>query len=228
VADPIQNLETNIRAVKRLLEIHTGLAGDTPGRKHNVEVLHKSAIVLLVACWEAFIEDLASAAFEAMLKHAPDHTTFTDDVLTHASRKLKAAQDNRDVWRLAGGGWKNVLTEHKVDLFKEYIGKLNTPKPKQIDGLFAALIGVVSVSASWQWHKTTADKAIQKLTALVELRGSIAHRVATSKAVHKKAVSDYVDFIYRLAVISSNRVTAFVFTRTKQRQWPHYRYGKVS
>ena len=227
MADPIQNLETNIAEVKRLLAIHNELTGSSPGRKHNVEVLNKSAVVLLVACWEAFIEDLASAAFEAMLKHAPDHTIFPDDVLTQASKKLKAAPDNREVWRLAGKGWQAVLTDHKSDLFKEYIGKLNTPKPKQIDALFSSLIGVSSLSTRRRWHKNDADRTTKKLTALVELRGSIAHRVATSQSVRKAAVNDYMDFIYRLAVISANRIRAFIHARTKKSEWNSYRYGKI-
>jgi hypothetical protein len=231
VADHIQNLETNIAEVKRLLEIHEELVGASQGRKHNVEVLNKSAIVLLVACWEAFVEDLASTAFEAMLTHAPDHSIFPDDVLTQASKKLKAAPDNREVWRLAGTGWLAVLADHKSDLFKEYIGKLNTPKPKQIDALFSSLIGVQSLSAKWIWPKSDADKAKKKLTALIELRGSIAHRVATSQSVRKAAVTGYMDFIYRLAVISSNHVRTFVRARTKIRTkkqpWGSYRYGKI-
>lgn len=227
MADPIQNLEKNIAEVKRLLEIHKELAGTSQGRKHNVEVLNKSSIVLLVACWEAFVEDLASSAFEAMLQHAPDHGIFPDDVLAQASKKLKTAPDNREVWRLAGTGWRAVLTDHKNDLFKEYIGKLNTPKPRQIDALFSSLIGIPSLSAKWLWHKTDADKATKKLTTLVELRGSIAHRVATSQSVRKAAVTDYMDFIYRLAVISSNRVRAFIYARTKKRTWSPYRYGKI-
>lgn len=224
MTDPIQRFEKNIAEVKRLLEIHLQLAGKSPGRKYNVEVLNKSAIVLLVACWEAFIEDLASAAFKFMLTHATDHKAFPDDVLAIASKKLKSAPDNREVWRLAGTGWRSVLEEHKDDLFKEYIGKLNTPKPKQVDGLFNSLLGLSSISSKWFWHTVPHDKACQKLTQLIELRGAIAHQVAAGKPVSKALVFDYMWFIYRLAVISSNRVRAFVFARTKKVSWPPYKF----
>ena len=224
MTDPIQRLEKNINEVKRLLEIHRLLAGNSPGRKYNVEVLNKSAIVMLVACWEAFIEDLASSAFKFMLEHATDHTAFPDDVLAIASKKLKSAQDNREVGRLAGTGWRSVLTEHKDDLFKEYIGKLNTPKPKQVDSLFSSLLGLSSISSKWFWHTVPHDKACQKLTGLIELRGSIAHQVGAGKAVSKALVSDYMRFVYRLAVISNNRTRAFVAARTKKIPWPSYKY----
>lgn len=224
MTDPIQRLEKNIQEVKRLLEIHRQLAGDSPGRKYNVEVLNKSSIVLLVACWEAFVEDLAAAAFDFMLKHAADYSAFPDDVLVLASKKLKLAQDNREVWRLAGSGWRSVLQDHRNDLFKEYIGKLNTPKPKQVDGLFHSLLGISSISSKWFWHTFPHDRACEKLTKLIELRGAIAHQVSAGKAVSKASVQDHMHFIYRLAVISSNRVRAYVSARTTKRPWSGYKF----
>jgi hypothetical protein len=222
--DPIQKFEANILEVKRLREIHKSLTGNLPGRKHNVEVLNKSAVVLLVACWEAFVEDLATAAFNFVLANAADHTSFPNDVLALSSRRLKAAADNREVWRLAGTGWRDVLVAHKDELFKDHIGKLNTPKPKQIDSLFASLLGIPSLSVRWRWHNVPAAKNITRLNELIELRGAIAHRVAASKAVHRKTIQEYLWFIYRLATISSNRTRAFVFTRTKIYPWPSYKF----
>jgi len=71
--NPIQRFEGNVGEVKRILEIHREIAGKAPGRKRDVEVLNKSAVVLLVACWEAFIEDLAEAAFDFLLANAKTH-----------------------------------------------------------------------------------------------------------------------------------------------------------
>lgn len=39
--------------VDRLLEIHENLGGTAPGRRRRLEVLNKSAIVLITAIWEA-------------------------------------------------------------------------------------------------------------------------------------------------------------------------------
>ncbi len=226
-SDPMESLIQNISEVRRLMQIHEQLGGKTPGRKHKLEVLNKSGIVLLVACWEAFIEDLASTAFDSMLSHAEDHTTFPSDVLTRSSRQLKNAQDERLVWNLAGKGWRTVLAAHKVELFKEYVGKLNTPKPKQIDALFSALIGIDNLSWRWSWKGMSAEAATDKLNRLVELRGSIAHRVAAAKTVHKADVKNHLKFIYRLAVRTSNRTRAFIYAHTKQRPWGRYTYGGV-
>jgi hypothetical protein len=53
--------------VRRLLQIHGQLGGTGPGRRWGSEVLNKSAVVLLVACWEAYLEDLVTHAFDESL-----------------------------------------------------------------------------------------------------------------------------------------------------------------
>ena len=169
----LDNLKSNRKQVRRLLEIHGIVAGKGVGYKHDVEVLHKSAIVLLVASWEAYVEDLATNAFEALLAAAKDHDIFPPDVLTSASSVLKKADNNREIWKLAGDGWKQVLKDHKLELFSQYIGKLNTPKPKQIDGLFHALIGISNISSRWHWKGMSEQDSADKLEGLIELRGSI-------------------------------------------------------
>jgi len=68
------------------LEIHEGLSGSGPGRRHNLEILNRSALVLLVACLEAFVEDLASHAFDWMLANASEATLIPGRVLTLASK----------------------------------------------------------------------------------------------------------------------------------------------
>ena len=224
----LDNLSSNRKQVRRLLEIHGIVAGKGVGYKHDVEVLHKSAVVLLVASWEAYVEDLATNAFEALLAAAKDHTVFPPDVLTSASSALKKAADNREIWKLAGNGWKQVLKDHKLELFGQYIGKLNTPKPKQIDGLFHALIGISNISSRWHWKGMSEQDSADKLEGLIELRGSIAHRVTSSKKVYKYVVEDYVDFVTRLAVISSNRVLAFVTARTGTAPWSRYRFKRTT
>jgi hypothetical protein len=58
-SDFVRAFNDNVAETERLIDIHSALTGKERGYRHNVEVLNKSGIVLLVACWEAFIEDLA-------------------------------------------------------------------------------------------------------------------------------------------------------------------------
>lgn len=192
----------------RLAEIHEEISGTGPGRraKYDVEILNKSGIVLLVATWEAYVEDLATAAFDALFAAATTHDVFPAKVLTLAARELRSAADERRLWELAGTGWQAVLLRHRQTVLDRYVGTLNTPKPEQVDGLFAELIGLVDLSSHWRWTKTTADQARKRLTELVELRGDIAHRVKTTRKVTKAEVVRARDFTSRLAAVSSNQV----------------------
>lgn len=218
---------SNIKEVRRLLAIHKQIAGGGVGYKHNVEVLNKSCIVLLVACFEAYIEDLASSAFEFMLSHADDAHIFPIHVLTQASKKLKADEDERKVWQLAGNGWKKVITDHKEGLLKKHIGLFNTPKVEPIDRLFKDLLGVPQLSNAWKWKAMSVGNSRSKLNDLIELRGAIAHRVSVDRSVTKLYVTESIDFINRVCVICHNAINDFVFTRTGKKPWGSYVFGKT-
>lgn len=224
---PHLNLWNNLNEVDRLLQIHARVAGKKRGRKYNVAVLNKSAIVLLVACWEAFVEDLAEDAFSIMVKRAKAHGIFPKKVLVEAAKPLKDATNPCDLWKLAGDGWKGVLRDHKVALFERYIGKLNTPKPAQVDALYETLLGIKTVSNTWHWNRVTSDDARRALDDLIELRGSIAHRVAASRKVLKNDVRKQIDFVNRIAVQTSNTVRQFVLSATGKESWPEFSYRKT-
>jgi hypothetical protein len=219
----------NLREVRRLLDIHTEFSGSSPGYKHNVEVLNKSAIVLLVACWEAFNEDLAEVAFEILLDSADDPSIFPTKVLAMASKQLKESKDDdRDVWALSGAGWKNVLKNYKESIFARYIGRLNTPHANQIDKLYESLLGIPSISRNWYWPGMTVENAVKKLENLIEVRGSISHRVSASQKVHKNTVREYIHFINRIAIKNSNALRALIIERTGNSPWIVYTYSPPS
>jgi hypothetical protein len=221
----LDTLLANLKEVERLLEIHTKIAGSTVGAKHKVEVLNKSGIVLLVACWEAFIEDLAEVSFRLQLRRAKRPEIFPSKVLALASKKLREDKDERRVWDLAGDGWKTVLRDHQDQVLKRYIGNFNTPKPKQIDELFSSLIAVPKVSKKWSWHRCTPAKARARLDKLVTLRGAIAHRVSAPRSVRKSDVEYAASFIGRLAVATHNAVNTSLSTRLGHPPWQEYIYG---
>ena len=57
--------EKNKADVDNLLLFHKETGGDEPGRRDKrLEVLNKSAIVLITAVWEAYCEDLAAEVNE--------------------------------------------------------------------------------------------------------------------------------------------------------------------
>ncbi len=219
----------NVKEASRLMEIHKIVAGSGPGRKKDVQVLNKSAIILLLACWEAYVEDLAENAFEFMLNASETPNIFPEHVLAIAGKKITKA-GSLEVWNLAHDGWKDALLKHKEEILNKYIikGSFNTPSAENIDRLFSELIGLTSVSREWYWHGMSNDKAKSKLKKLIELRGEIAHRVESSNPVYKKDVAEYRKHIARLGTILHNRTLALIYARTGIYAWRMYKHGKTS
>ncbi len=224
---PIENMSANVKEVTRLMDIHAQLTGRERGRRYDVEILNKSSIVLITACWEALVEDLASDGFDFMLKHAEDSAVFPAKVRALASRKLKAADDETKIWDLSGEGWRKVLATHRDRTIASLVGSLNTPRAENVDRMFRDILGISKVSSSWYWGRLGTARAREKLDEYVALRGAIAHRVSTSGSVTKAGVSEFRDFAFRLAVKTSNRVNNHIFDRVGERPWSHWQFGSV-
>jgi hypothetical protein len=85
--------EANRQDVDRLMQLHTTEGGDEPGRRVGLEVLNKSAIVLLCAIWEAYVEDLATEVIDHYVTHVGEvSASFPSD---YGSRSTKSSRTSR-------------------------------------------------------------------------------------------------------------------------------------
>lgn len=223
----IQNMRENLSEIEKLINIHTQVAGSSRGRKSDVEVLNKSAIVLLTACWENYIEDLVKEAFNYLLLNAEEHTAFPNSVLAKASKELKNDRDDRRVWELAGTGWQNVLKNYQDTTLIKEIDHFHVPRPTNIDELYNKLLGIQNITTTWNWQKMSNESAIETLNNFIDLRGEIAHSLKTKKSVTKKDVRFYSDFIKKTSIILHNRVNTHLEKQIGKKAWRDYVSGKV-
>jgi hypothetical protein len=142
-------LRANLKEIGLLFGLHRAIGGSGTGRRRNVEILNKSALVLLVGCWEAFIEDLATSAFGHLLSAAESPNQIPAKVLAQAGRMVQGS-DERAIWRLAGDGWRHVLAGHRDETLARYVGRLHTPRTHTVNELFESLIGLRSLSSHWK------------------------------------------------------------------------------
>ncbi len=203
--------------IERLMALHAHVGGSAPGRRYGLEVLNKSAIVLITAIWEAFCEDLASDALRHIVANAKTADVLSKRLKQTVASELKKNPHQLAVWELSGDGWRRLM-ERRLD---ERNRKLNTPKSDQIDGLFREAIGLERVSDSWKWTKTSAAAARTKLDHYIELRGSIAHRGKAATTCRRKQVSDYFMHVRRLVGKTLGHVTDFV-QRATGSQWDRW------
>ena len=189
-------------------------------------VLNKSAVVLITACFEALVEDVAEQGFDFLLTNASDYKTIPKRVRVYSSKSLRDADDESQVWELAGDGWKKTLRKHKTAMVKRYIGRLHSPTADNVDALYSALLDI-KVSRYWNWPGMSAPRAKEKLRDFVKHRGAIAHRVSAATPTTKAYVEEYKAFAMRLAVITSNCVAARLLRITGKDPWSFWKFGSV-
>lgn len=151
----------------------------------KLQVLNKSAVVFITACWESYTEDLCDESFKFLME----------------SGKYSGFKK----WSEA------VLTENKSHL----INSLNTPNSSQIDNLFSKVIGLKDLNSNWKAVGLTSEQAVSKLNNYIKMRGAIAHRTAHIKKITRKVAEDYLNFIEILVNTTERAVQDYVKTLTK-------------
>ena len=191
--------------------------GSAPGRRFDLEVLNKSAIVLITSYWEAYCEDIAEEGLEFIVTHAKSSDALPNEIKKIIASDLKADKNELAIWSISDEKWRQVLRNRLHSLKDARNRKLNTPKSDNIDELFRAAIGLPDVSAQWVWaRKLTAAKARVKLDKFVALRGGIAHRGSANTAVQKAQVVDYLNFISQAAAKTGDAINNHVLAITGQ------------
>jgi hypothetical protein len=209
----------NATDVQGLLDLHKDAGGIAQGRRYGLEVLNKSAIVLLTSFWEAYCEDIVAEALAHIVAHAASADKLPVELRKLVAKQLKDEPHELAVWKLSDAGWRDVLQSRLATLQVERNRRLNTPKTDQIDDLFRKTLGIPKVSDRWRWSNMTAARARAKLDEYVELRGSIAHRGAASAGVRKSHVIGYFKLVKRLVSRTGGSVYRHVRTVTPVRLW---------
>ena len=198
--------DENKKDIDQLWSIHQDVAGAGPGRKHGVDVLNRAAIVFVTACWESYVEDLATEAFDYVLANAPAATVIPMKVRTFATKDLFEQKDRRKIWDIADAGWKTLLQAHKTATLNKTIGHFNTPKTAQVNSLYEELLGIPAVSSAWHWKSMTSAQAEAKLDEYITIRGNIAHRTEHDETVYKDWGTDYLAHVESLVQATDRAV----------------------
>ncbi|MBU0564332.1 MAG: hypothetical protein KJ890_12605 [Gammaproteobacteria bacterium] len=201
-------LTDNLTDVTRLLQLHAEAGGGGPGRRRGLEVLNKSAIVLLTSYWESYCEDIAEEGIEHIVKYAKSADALPKAMKKLIAKELKEDKNELAVWSLADDSWRQLLTSRLEQYKASRNWNFNTPKPAQVDELFMEGLGIDKISDSWAWDNTKASNSREKLKSFVELRGAIAHRGKGDESVRKSDVTNYLELIKKLAAKTGGKVNA--------------------
>lgn len=212
--------DNNMKDVYRLLELHTKTGGDQKGRRYGLEVLNKSAIVLITAFWEAYCEDIAAEAVAHLVAHAVSAEALPKKLKLEIANELKAEKNELAVWQLSNNGWREYLRKRLDKIRLDRNRDFNTPKSQGIDKHFEREVGVVAVTSSWKFGRRNSEQCKVLLDEFVSMRGDIAHRGAQLKPVTRKNVTDYLSLVEALAARTGGKVKNQLRSVTPVPLWP--------
>lgn len=139
----------NISEVEQLLAMQDAPTGITR-RRYNVETLNASCIVLLVACWESYIEDVVGAAFDVLLNNAK--TPLNIPLVNYKNKQLRSfnTPNSENIDTLCD----TLLNIQKISKKFNVPRKINSDVREQLDSLII-LRGSIA-------HRVKANKPISQ------------------------------------------------------------------
>jgi hypothetical protein len=209
----------NKKDVEMLWHIHAEVSVSGKKRKHKSDVLNRTAIVFISACWESYIEDVCIEGFDFLLCNVEERSKIPPKVTKIAAQELSKDKDERRIGELAGLGWKNILTNYKEAIGKHWLKRFNTPKSKQVRTLFLELLGIDDITSKWHWTDTTSETACAELDRFIGIRGNIAHRIKHEETVHKSWAKEFLAHVTSLVNLTDQAISEHLLSITATRPW---------
>lgn len=205
--------QVKLEDVDRLLHIHEQLTGTGAGRRGpEADVLNRSAMVLGIGAWEAYVEDLLLEAIEFLLRKAKSHEAFADGLKVRVSEFLTqkgSGSKPLSYWNLADDGYRKLLREEAEGLIEAF----HTPSTQNVNGLFKKALGCKDVIASSNKAGTTLAECLVK-------RHEIAHG-RTAAGVKKGEVRKFRRTLEDLSRVVDEHVADHVETTLRAEEALH-------
>lgn len=191
--------------VDNLVWFHENEGGGGQGRRgaHFLS-LNKSAIVLLCAAWETYVETVALECVARSVDRAAAPADMLRSLQKIAQAHIREGKVENAWQSVAGTGWKDLTKS----VARTRVATLNTPKPGPIKELLKLVLGVQDVTDNWLWHRNPLGTPALKLQQLVTLRGAIAHGEQLPQSVTKANVTAAYDLISRLVALVDQKLRA--------------------
>jgi len=170
---PYETFMTNISNAIQLIDIANGVAD--PNSK---QLLYRSAIVLSVAHWQNYNEELVGQYADLIRQRATSSENLPGIVRREIGKWVMRQQSVQKhpekvaklIWDYAAGIWKN----HYGEFAREFIKELNTPNSKNLVELYRSILGIDDISNAWSTEITTYPPS-EALDSILKTRHEIAH-----------------------------------------------------
>jgi hypothetical protein len=189
--------------IDHLIDLHETMVNvfeaDAEPVPEGYEVVFRSAVVLMVSHWEAYIEDICSEALDHLVRHTTDPTKLPKEIKKQVAGEIKRSSNEIEVWKLADAGWKAYL-RGRLAAFKELRDRsFNTPKAENTADFIKRTLGIEDVRSAWSFDGKDSKAISEQLDRLVAIRGEIAHRGRLQQRLDAKFVTQQTAFLRHLA-----------------------------
>ena len=177
---PKDESEEKLARIKKLFEYHRTLGGSKAGkRKADFQILNESAIVLLYAAWENYLEYECVFRASHIVVAFDTPASLPNSIKSFVAGGLGEIKKPADFWLLAGKQWKRELQVRVAkEVFENHQGSTS-----RANELFHRTLGLRGISKQWTWKAMSSSRAEAKLTKYIALRGSIAHTAGAPTTV---------------------------------------------
>jgi hypothetical protein len=222
-SDAWKRFRENAGDIDSLIDFYNGLvslsAADLKPIPAGADVLFRSAIVLMVSNWEAYIEDIVSEALYHIVNHLEDSSKLPKEIKKIIAGELKNDKNELAVWSLADNGWKHILKTRLKSLKESRDRSFNTPKAHQTEEFIKRSIGIDDIQKAWSFNSLKSADVSKKLDVLIEIRGQIAHRGPIRQKIDKEWVSSQMEFLRNLVSKTGGHINRHVKTVTGVPLW---------
>jgi len=193
----LNNLKIAMSDIDTLLSL--SYTNDGKGHKNNIL---RSAIVLMVASWEQFVEQLAENSVITLVKRLRSSEPIPEGVkqsiaIYYVKENRSNKRDfSKSVWQIADRGWKSAYVQYSKDL----TSKINSASSETVINLYENILGIRDVTSSWNFNALTPEDCSNRLDDLVNMRHDIAHG-ANNRAseLTDNYVNNLIEFITHIA-----------------------------
>lgn len=218
--------DANIKDVTALIELYETvvLFAKNNTEKTSIEpsdydVVLRSAIVLIVTYWEAYIEDIIQEAVNHLVAKVQSSEELPKELKKTLATEIKKDSHELAVWQLAGEGWRKLLQSRLVNLADARNRSFNTPKAQQTVEFVERALGLEDISLAWSKDDLQPELARKGLDMLVEIRGQIAHRGKIDPPITLATVENAKNFITKLVSKTGGAINSHLKKHAKQGLW---------
>jgi RiboL-PSP-HEPN len=218
-----KQFDENFSDIEALVDLGDGLRtldqDDGQCSDDEIDVLYRSAVVLMVSHWEAYIEAISSEALAFIIENLKHSDDLPKELKKQIAKEIKDEKNELEMWQLADDGWKDYLKKRLKKYEESRNRSFNTPKSAQTDDFIQRTIGITKITEAWKSESFEPKEARNKIDKLVEIRGQIAHRGRLEQQLSKEWILAHVSFLKKIVSKTGGRIKKHVKGITGKDLW---------